>query len=237
MDGMRKAIIILAVLLTIPASGTAQADEFCRESGLMPGLESAFAHTPFVFGRVVLKGFEPKAKPPKVVVSLVSGQRSPERVSLGVSATYCFKPTSPGGELVVEVDGIEAARRTLAVFGSSQVREDFDISPTHTQTSVAPGVVSAKFSHPHNDKTVELYKLTIEAEGTKDRGKAVGYLKEIVRLDPEDFTAWAMLGSLYFEHKKYTEANEAFRRALELRNDYFPVWINVGMIRIAQKQY
>lgn len=231
---------IVFLLLFVPALAvvaTAQADEFCRESGSMPGLDSPFAHVPYVFGRVVLKGFDPAAKAPKVYVSLVTGQGSPERINVGSSGTYCFKRSGSGGEIVVEVDGIEAARRTLPGFGSSQIREDFEITPTHFQMSAIPAVVSAKFSHPRNEKTVELYKLTVEAEAGKDRAKAVGLLQEIVARDSDDFIAWAKLGTLYFEQEKYAEANASYRKSLELKIDYLPVWINLGKMRIAQKQY
>jgi predicted Zn-dependent protease len=67
--------------------------------------------------------------------------------------------------------------------------------------------------------------------------EAVRSLAEIVAIDPKDFIAWAKLGSLHFELKAFPQADAAFRRSLELKVEYLPVWINVGKLRMAQKQF
>ena len=56
-------------------------------------------------------------------------------------------------------------------------------------------------------------------------------------IDPADFIAWAKLGFLYMEKNLLPEAESAFRKSLELKVEYTPVWINVGLIRIAQKRF
>lgn len=149
-----RTVLILVGLLVFANSASAQIDDICGEIGATPGLDSPFAHVPYVYGRVALKGFDANAKPPKVVVSLVDGQRSADRWTVDKSGNYCFKRKSNGGEILVEVDGVEAARRTISSTGSPQQREDFEIYST--KPSVPPGVVSAKFSHPRNEKTATL---------------------------------------------------------------------------------
>jgi len=216
----------------------AQVDEICAEAGATPSLDSPFAHVPYVYGRITLKGFDPGAKSPKVTIILIEGQQSAERWTVDKSGNYCFKRKSTSsGTLTVEVDGVEAARRTLASFGSAQQREDFEIYATGSQKMNAPGVVSAKFSHPVNPDTVELYKKTVEAEANKDLGKAIGFAKEIVSIDPADFIAWAKLGALYLLQNSLPESEAALRKSLELKVEYTPAWINVGQVRVAQKQY
>ncbi len=228
-----RIIFGLFILIVSAGSLSAQADDFCSEAGINPSLDSPFAHIPYVFGKIVLQGFDP-GKTPKVTVILTEAGQSPERWMVEKSGKYCFKRKAAGGLLVVEVDGIEAARRTLPAFGSSQQREDFEIFAAGSQKSVAPAVVTAKFVHPANPNTIELYKKTVEAETNKDPKKAIEHLKEIVKIDPADFIAWAKLGSLQFEQKAFPEADMAFRRSLELRVDYTPAWINVGQLRVAQ---
>jgi tetratricopeptide (TPR) repeat protein len=44
------------------------------------------------------------------------------------------------------------------------------------------------------------------------------------------------LGTLHFKSDKLQEADSAYRRSIALREDYTPAWINVGKLRIAQKQ-
>jgi len=172
---------------------------------------------------------------PKLTIKLVT-VRSSETLTLGRSGNYCFKRNSGGGEIVVEIDGLEAGRRTLPSSGESQVREDFEIEYRAGSVGGPPSVVSTKFAHPRNEKTAELYRKTLESESKGDAAQAIESLKNIVAVDPADFIAWAKLGALYLDRKAYAEADAALRRSLELRVDYTPAWLQVGKLRAAQKQ-
>jgi predicted Zn-dependent protease len=137
---------------------------------------------------------------------------------------------------MIEVDGVEITRRSLPSFGGAQHREDFDIYANTAQQSVPPGTISAKFSHPRNEKTVPLYAKAAAAEKSKQLDKAVGYIKEIVAIDAADFIAWSILGSLYLEQNAFAESDAAFRKSLAIKIEYTPAWISVARLRIAQKQ-
>ena len=238
MNPFIKSGLVLFFFILLSLNVNAQADQFCSEAGLNPTLDSPFAHVPYVFGRIVLKGYEQGAKLPSVRISFTDSQQAISRLSVGKSGNYCFRlRTTGGGTLVVEVDGIESARRTLASLGPAQQREDFEIYSPQSQKSAAPGVISAKFFHPPNPKTLELYKKTVEAESKKNTGKAIEHLKEIVSIDPADFIAWAKLGTVYVEKNSLAEAEAAFRKSLELKVEYTPAWIHMGKIRVAQKQF
>ena len=224
--------------LTIFASAVAgQIDEFCAEAGHMPSLESPFLHVPYVYGRVAVSGIDPNAKLPKVAVLYSDSQQPAKRFVLSRSGNYCFRRMGSGGTLVVEVDGLEVARRSLPSMGAAQQREDFEIVAGKAGTQASPGIVSTRFTRPPNEKTIELYKKAAEAERAKDLENAINHVNQIVSLDPDDFIAWAKLGSLQFERASFTEADAAYRRSLEIRVDYTPAWINVGKLRMAQKQY
>lgn len=215
----------------------AQVDDICADAGLIPSLDSPFAHVPYVYGRVALIGADPAAKPPKVTVTISEGQQTAERQRLNNSGNYCFRRRGSSSILVVEIDGIEAARRTLPASSGVQHREDFEISVPRTSRPSSPAVVSAKFTHPANPETAELYKKTVDAESANDRPKVIELLKQIVAVDAADFVAWAKLGSVYFEQKKFAEAEAAFRKSLESKIEYTPAWLFMGQIRMAQKQY
>lgn len=232
-----KYILIVFSLIILTSNVNGQADEICSESGITPSFDSPFARVPYVFGRIVLKGYEPSAKFPDVTITLIDGKQATNRITIGRTGNYCFKMNGGGGTLIIEVNGVEAVRKSLASFSAAQQREDFEIYATRSQKSLPPGVVSAKFYHPVNPKTIELYKKAVEAENQKDIQKAVEHLKEIVSIDSADFIAWAKLGTLYFEKKSFSEAQAAFRKSLELKIEYIPAWIGVGMVRIAQKQF
>ena len=235
---MKRAVFTILMWSTLAAAGNAQADDMCREYGVpLPSLNSPFANIPYVYGRVTLKGFDPNKKTAKVTVIFWDREQSETRLNLGKSGYYCFKRNNAsGGLLVVEVDGNEAARRSLPSFGPTQQREDFEIFSNGSQRPAAAAVISAKFSHPQNEKTVELYRKAADAEKHKDPKKLVEMLKEIVSVDPADFIAWAKLGSVYFELNSLSEADSAFRKSIESKLEYTPAWINVGKIRVAQKQ-
>lgn len=233
--------VVAAVIVTIglfAANTAAQADDFCAEFGVTPSLNSPFAQIPYVYGRISLKGLDGAAKWPRVTVTLVDRDQTEKRVTVEKKGNYCFRRSgnSPG-TLIIEIEGIEAARRSLASFGATQQREDFEVYPGNTPSIAAPGTVSARFSHPPNEKTVELYKKAADAERNKEKKEASRYVKEIVAVDPTDFIAWAKLGSLLMEERNYSEAEAAFRRSLTLEPEYLPAWINAGKIRVANKQY
>lgn len=226
----------LVVVASFAHDANAQVDDFCREFGAVPTLDSPKLSTPYVYGRIVLRGLGTEAKFPKVVVTLQERAQSATRVTVSKAGTYCIRRFAGDGALRVEVDGVEVDRRQITSFGSPQQREDFEII-LKTNSQISPSVISTKFARPPNEKTAELYKKTADAEHTKNLGAAVNFLKEIVSIDKEDFIAWTKLGGLYFEQSSFVEADAAFRKALELRIDYTPAWINVGKMRVFQKQY
>ena len=235
MNPFIKYILIVFSLITFACHAKAQVNDICADSGNLPSLDSPFAHIPYVYGKINLVGFDPGAKLPYVIIIMAESSQNTNRLRVDKSGNYCFKVRGSGGTLIVELDGIEVARRTLPTLANAQQREDFEISPA--QKSAPPSVVSAKFSHPVNPKTIELYKKTVESESKKDSQKTIDYLKEIVSIDPEDFIALAKLGLLYQEKNLFTEAEVAFRKSLELKIEYTPAWINIGMMRVSQKQF
>jgi predicted Zn-dependent protease len=233
---MKRVFASFIFAFAFSMTAAAQADDMCREFGVTPSFDNPTAQVPYLYGRVVLKGFDPGSKPRVTVVFADAGNPS-KRINLGsTGGTYCFRRSGGGGSVTVEIDGVEAARRTLPGFGAAQQREDFEVYPSLTQAIQPPGTVSAKFPYPRNEKTVALYQKAAEAEKNKEITKAIDLMKEIVGIDPPDFIAWSILGSLYLENKSFAESDAAFRKSLGLKVEYTPAWINVGRLRLAQSQ-
>lgn len=234
----RLAIITFTILLLFATqAGYGQVDDICREFGINPSLDTPFAAVPYVFGKVTVKGADTSPKPPRITIILIDPQQSQKRLTVERSGNYCFRRSgNTSGTLVVDVNGNEVARRAFGAFGPAQQREDFEVT-LGGQAQALPGTVSAKFSHPPNEKTIELYRKAGEYEKAADIKRAVLVLKEIVAIDAADFVAWAKLGSLQMSQKEYAEAETSFRRSLALKPEYTPAWINAGQIRMAQKQY
>lgn len=232
-----STIFAFAALFVFAGSGYSQTDDICGEFGLLPSLDSPFAQVPYIYGRITVKGVDRGAKFPKVTITLLGNQQQPNRLIVERSGNYCFKSNGRGGTLVIEVDGVEAIRKTLPMTVASKQREDFEIQVNGAKTQAPPATISAKFSHPQNEKTIELYKKFAEAEGNKDHDRAMRYLKEIVLVDPADFIAWAQLGAVNLQQNSLADAEAAFRKSLELKPEYTTAWLNMGKIRAAQKQF
>ena len=238
MNLTRRTIIILAALIVLVGGAAAQADDMCREFGETPSRESGRDNrlVPFVYGQIVLKGLRPDVKPPRVVVIYSDTLQPANRQLIGRSGNYCFQKRGTGGTLVIDIDGVEVARKSVSDISSRGQREDFEITPPGQQTA-PPGVISSKFTRPQNDKTTDLYKKAAVAEVDKDLKKAVAYVKEIVATDPDDFIAWAKLGSLYLDLNSPGEAESAFKRSLAVRADYTPGMLNLGIVYAVEKRF
>jgi Tfp pilus assembly protein PilF len=229
-----STLLLLFAVLQVPA----QVDEICREFGYSATLDGPRLSAPFIYGRITVTSDEKSPKFPKITISYTNRSQSPSRVTVGRSGSYCFKVTGgSGGTLVIDVDGIEVARRDVSDFGPAQKREDFQIAAPGANSPLSPpAVVSSKFSYPPNDKTADLYKAAVNAEEENDLKLATETMKKVVAIDSNDFIAWAYLGTLHFKSDQLQDADSAYRRSIALREDYTPAWINVGKLRIAQKQ-
>ena len=231
------AAVIISCICAFPSSGSAQGEDICREAGEAPTREVARPgrRIAYVYGRVVFKSHGPGA--PTVTVIYSDSLQPVLRQTVGRSGSYCFRIQGVGAKLRVEVDGVEAAQKTLSDLGIGGQREDFEISPPNREQNAPPGVISARFTRPQNPNTLELYKKTAQAESSKQSDKAIGFVKEIVAIDPDDFVAWAKLGSLYLAGNSLADAESAFKKSLDLKPDYVPALINVGMINAVQDRY
>ena len=235
MKSLFRSFCILFFFTIFAAQINGQVDDICAESGYTPSLDSPFAQIPYVYGKITLRGFD-QTKLPNVTITMVDSNQSTNRWTISKTGNYCFKLLSRGTTLIVEIDGIETTRRNVSSIGTAQQREDFEIFADNSQKN-PPGVVSAKFSHPPNPKTTELYQKVATAENQKDKNKLLELFKEIVAIDSADFIAWAKLGILFFEKEMFQEADSAFRKSLELKQEYTPAWVNVGRLRVSQKQF
>ncbi len=235
---LSKTLLLPFVFIFLSFHAIGQIDDFCREAGVLPGLDLPRERVPYVYGKVTLLGLPTGGKVPRITVILNDTQQISNKQRLDRTGNYCFRRAGTGGgSLTIAVDGLEVARRSLPVSGPAQQREDFEVYANPTQREVPPAAISAKFVHPPNEKTSHLYRKVLESERGNDLIAVESHLLEIVLLDPTDFVAWAKLGTTYIERSKYDQADAAFRKSLELKMEYTPAWINVGKLRMAQKQF
>lgn len=228
---LAKILLFGVALWLLAGSLSAQVDDMCREFGEFPnrevGRDSRFVT--YVYGRVVLNQRDRNKKPPRVTVIYTDSAQPAYRQVLGRSGNYCFQRRGNGGSIVIDIEGVEVARRQLSDLSRNRLREDFEVVLGEEQTA-PPSVVSATSGRQPNDKTSELYKRVESAEQAKKYDRAIEYAREIVRVDPSDHIAFAKLGGLYLQTRAFDDAEAAFKTALSIKADYYPAVLNIGIV-------
>ena len=236
MNVAARFLLIVVAFCALSIGTFAQDTQICSDMGILPEIESPNRRTFLVYGRVSMKWENSDRKAPMVVVWLREGDRSTQRFTIEGSGNYCFKRTTAGtGELSVDVDGQEAARRQL--LPSIQQREDFEFAVAPSQNVRPPGVVSAKFNYKRNEKNAKLYEKALKAEADGKAEKTIEFLTDIVSADPADYVAWEKLGAVQFKQQKYPEAENALKRSVELKPDYTPAWLDLAQAQFIQKEF
>jgi Tfp pilus assembly protein PilF len=215
-----------------------QIDEFCGEFGFIPTLAAPRLSAPFVYGRITVRSETTTDPAPKVTVVYLNRGQTPERITISKSGNYCFRITgNAGGTIVVDIDGVEVARRAVSNFGTAQQREDFEVRVPVVQREAPPGVISSKYHYPRSERAERELKLAAEAEAQNDIPGTLKHLREIVRRDAKDFVAWGFIAAIELGQGRLDEAETSLRQSIKLNPEYLPAWITAGRVRTAKKQY
>ena len=70
----------------------------------------------------------------------------------------------------------------------------------------------------------------------KQTDKAVAKLNEIIKATPEHFFAYNLLGSIYGNNSKFSEAAAAYQKAIELKPDWSKSYRNLALIKRVQNK-
>jgi len=193
---------------------------------------------PVIYGQVAIRGLPANEPRPLVNVSLLLGGVQADRTQTSERGFYYFlRSASDGAALLFEVNGNEVGRVLLTAGSGSSVRRDIEINWQSVSNKPPIGVVSAKNAYirsPEANKTLD------KAMAAKKDGRAKDALelfRKIITDDPKDFVTWTEIGSLYFEHAKYVDAEFAYGKALEQRPDFTPALMNLGKLYLSQKTY
>ena len=140
-------------------------------------------------------------------------------------------------DVVIEFESVEVARVRVSV--NSPFRTDFRQDIELQWKGAAPqnraSVISATDYFGRSGNNKELFKKAIEASQKKNYEKAITYLKQIVASDKADFPAWQELGTMHFILKNFADAEASYLKAIQVRPDYELALINLGRVRIVQK--
>lgn len=233
---MKKQLFAAATLILLLVSVTAvqaQTDEGGDDSGLMIPIGQ-----PVIYGQVAIEGLPKDERKPTIFVSLLMSGAQIDRKPTDARGYYYFLQRPRHGHMLVfEVDGGEVGRVYLTVGVGSRLRQDATIqwSSLKGAAKSETGVISAKgYSRtPEAEKAFSNAMALIRSVKSDDAKAA---FEEIVKKDAKDFVAWTMLGTIYFDQKKYKDAEGAFGTALELRPDSTLARVNLGKMYLAQPE-
>ncbi|HKR60241.1 MAG TPA: tetratricopeptide repeat protein [Pyrinomonadaceae bacterium] len=145
--------------------------------------------------------------------------------------------------LAVEVDSVEVARLPINLGGGmfTDNRQDIELewrsnkmgrsSPAKKQT------VSAEDFYERSAANRGLFEKAQQAIDKKKFDEGIALLKKLLDADGKDFQAWSELGTIYVSLNKTSDAEKSYARAVEEKPTFFLALLNLGRVRVSQKQY
>lgn len=150
----------------------------------------------------------------------------------------------PNGDyyIVVEMENREIARLSVRVFDpqKTDIRHDIELEWSGGPAAGEPKKGSATVAVGYDNRTSAnkaLFDKALDAIRRNDARQAIALLNQIVSADARDFEAWTELGTLYFKQDKLGDAEKAYLRALTERPNSLLTLLNLGKLRISQKNF
>jgi tetratricopeptide (TPR) repeat protein len=155
---------------------------------------------------------------------------------------YRFNDLNDGEyDLVVESEASEVARIRV-MLRSPIFKNDYrqDINLVLKDGADAPAkasTVSAADEYKRPAQNQKKFEKAQAATNEKKYDEALGFIKQIVSDDPDDFQAWTELGTLYLLKGDGAESEKAYAKAIELRPKFFLALMNLGRLRMMEKNF
>lgn len=229
-----RLILLFIVVLCSSISSVAQ----IRDPGL-----SGRSGGKALYGEISVEGEQlNKGKPVKVDLILYTESRNiVERNTVSGNSRYRFNNIPQGiYELVAEVEGAEVARVRVDLRSPlvDDVKQDlaFGWTSTGPKTSKAD-TISAADRYERSSANAALFTKADRALDAKQFDEATKHLKNILANDPKDFQVWTQLGNVHLLQDKYSEAENDYLHAIDLRSDYFLALLNLGRAEIGLQRY
>ena len=239
---MKRSIVIFLLgfsICSLTFSGFAQDDETRQATGLPMKIgENSNKDRAPLSGKITLQGSEASAiKPTLFVLVYYSGSLVDKR-QVNDTGNY-FVPSVPRENtiLTVEADGVEVGRVQLPASAMGNIRQDLSINWMQVQNAKnKTGVLSAKNFYQRSEANEKIFENAITASKEKKSDNAITLFKHLLKNDSKDFIAWTELGTLYFKSDKYSDAEEAYNKALEIKPDLIIALVNLGKLYLMEKQ-
>jgi tetratricopeptide (TPR) repeat protein len=198
-----------------------------------------------LFGDVRITTEDNTLVPEEVTLIL---RRAPDgevgRQTISSRGRYRFTNLIPGDyEIVVEANGKEIGRiqqitiRNMLSNSPQGNQYDLDFRWQPDAVHTTGGVISAADVYDRPAATRATFQKAEEAVGKKKYDEAIGFLKQVVETDKNDFQAWTALGSIYFAEQRLDDSEKAYRTAIEIHPTSPRAYLNLGRALSSQKKF
>lgn len=219
----------------------AQDDETRQATGLpvMIGENVARGNLMNISGKITLEYQAPPKRAPVITIIAMQSGLPSERAVATDSGHYLIRNVRRENvSIVVEIDGMEAARQHLVAPPMSNPRQDFTIPWNHgSGTAQRSGVIDASNLYDRTDKNEELFAQAKAAVRAGDPKRAYEFFNSLLAADPKDYIAWTELGSTFFSNNALDNAEACYFKAIQLRKDYFPALLNLGKLYLSRQRH
>lgn len=240
---LRSKSRLLIYLISSVVCGVLVVDEASGQRGTGGGgrgVPTVAAGNNVLYGDVQVSG---AAGTGSFQVTLYAGLNELAKQTVGNGGRYRFNNLGNGEyDLVVEFENQVIYRKPIRINELSgtgtDIRNDVVMEArTSGGGSAPPSVVSAALTYNRSAENQGLYDRATAASARKDTAGAISLFEQVVANDPQDFVAWAELGTLYFKDEKFPKAEDAYLRALQAKPDFLLAMLNLGKLQLAQKKY
>lgn len=246
---MKNLVLSVSLLAIVFGNAFAQTDDETRSNNGLPTVITGARNTNNIngaelTGNLLIQGDgEPKSQPEFVVYLVVPGNQAIGRQTLNNKSYFTIRGILyERSTLVLELNGVEFARYSIIAGSPTTIRQDITFTWEQVNNglaSIAAGnkniVVSVKGAYERSEPNQKLYERASTKRKDKKYDEAIDVLEQLVKNDPKDFVTFAELGTLYFSRDKFAEAEEAYKKALELKPDLTQVSVSLGKLYMVQK--
>lgn len=224
-------LLLLAGLLTVIVKG--------QEGGLSSGARG----NNVIYGDVHVDEGNAGAKPIsyEILLNTIGGFTQARQV-VPANGRYRFNNVAEGDyDIVVMVENNEITRMRIKVSApvfKTDIRQDITLEwkTINNAPTKAPSI-SAEDFYQRASNNQKLFDKAQESTNKKQYAESIGYLKQLVANDPNDFQAWTELGTVYLLSKNLDEAEKAYEQSTSVRPAFFLALMNLGRLRIMEQKF
>ncbi len=236
---MARYFLCLAVLAAVllPSSAFAQTKTIQTQTIFTPDV------TVTLYGTLTITAEEGVNLPGGLFVVLYRNDRNVfGRLAVTNHGNYRFLKVPNGDwEIVIEAESGDLIRIPVQInfTRDTELRKDLELEWSEKPNSTSPrrGTISSKDIYTRRPENETLMNQALAAKHKKNYDEAVKLLKKAVASDIKDFEAWTELGTVLFTQGNRSEAEKAFKRALEERPSYPVALLNFGKLEFDLKDY